>query len=219
MPLTPLMADLDALRSAFGCKDKALLRKVLDGSDLPNDDTDADEYEMEYDDDDDTDVPEELPSSQDALRHIIMGTPWVRGIGSKYGCAFLVLCQHLGEELDRTNWGMTSAEYDHVFDQVLAKLGVGADVINVTSLAEGSRNFPLPESADPPFGTMPAPNVARAAAVLAPIELAAVEAASVGARTSRGVIEPGFVTACFEELREWCQISAAAKKGLIVFHY
>jgi hypothetical protein len=63
LTLTPLMADLDAVRKAFGCKDEALLGKVLDGSDLPDDDTDADEYELEDDDDDDPDIPEELPSS------------------------------------------------------------------------------------------------------------------------------------------------------------
>ena len=57
--LTPLMADLDAVREAFGCKDDGLLAKVLDGSDLPDDDTDPDEYELEDDDDDDAEAPEE----------------------------------------------------------------------------------------------------------------------------------------------------------------
>src|SRR5688500_11859251 len=115
MPLTPLMADLDAVRKAFGCKDEALLRKVLDGSDLADDDTDPDEYEMEDDDDDNPDMPEALPSSQDALRHLIMGESWVRGIGGKYGFAFLVLCRRLGEELDRTNWSQTRAEFVQAF--------------------------------------------------------------------------------------------------------
>jgi hypothetical protein len=163
--------------------------------------------------------PEELPSSQDALRHIIMGEPWVRGIGGKYGYAFLVLCQHLGEELDRTNWGTTRAEYDHAFDLVLAKLGVKADVISVTSLAEGSRYFTLPRSADPPYGTMTAAKVARAVEPLAGVDRAALEVASQGVTTSRGIVDPEFVVACFDELLGWCQTSANAGKGLIVFHY
>ncbi|OAI57957.1 hypothetical protein AYO47_00245 [Planctomyces sp. SCGC AG-212-M04] len=219
MPLTPVMADLDAVRKAFGCKDRKLLKAVLAGSDLDDDDTDAEEYELEYDDDDDPDVPEELPSSQDALRHIIMGEPWARGIGSKYGYAFLVLCQHLGKELDRTSWGTTSAEYDQAFDLVLAKLGVKADIITVRWLSEGSRYFPLPESAEPVYGTMPTEKVAQAAAALAQVDRAALEAASQGVTISRGDVETEFVIACFDELRKWCQITAAAGNGLIVFHY
>src|SRR3712207_4647500 len=101
--LTPLMVDLDAVRKAFGSKNEALLEKVLDGSDLPDDDTDPDEYEME-EDDDEPEIPEELPSSQDALRHIIMGEPLVGGIASKYDRAFVALSQHFGVELDQTCW-------------------------------------------------------------------------------------------------------------------
>jgi hypothetical protein len=104
-------------------------------------------------------------------------------------------------------------------DLVLTKLGVEADVIRMTSLAEGSRFFPLPRSADPPFGTMPAAKVSQAAAALARVDRAALEAASKEVRTSRGVVEPEFVIACFNELRGWCQICADARKGLIVFHY
>jgi hypothetical protein len=213
------MADLDAVRSAFGCKDAALLRKVLDSSDLPDDDTDADEYELEYDDDDDPDIPDELPSSQDALGHLIMGEPWVRGIGSKYGYAFLVLCQHLGEELDRTSWGTTRAEYDNAFDLVLAKSGVAANVICVTSLAEKGTYFALPPAADPPYGTMTAAKVARAAETLAAVDRAALELASQRVMVSRGIVDPEFVVACFDELHGWCQTSANAGQGLIVFHY
>lgn len=217
LSLTPLMADLDALRKAFGCKDETLLGKVLDGSDLPADDTDADEYELEDDDDDDQDVPEELPSSQDALRHIIMGEPWVRGIASKYVLAFMALCEHFGAELDRTNWGRTRAEYIQAFDRILAKLGVKADVIRLASLIEGGGDFPFPRAIAPNCGTMTAARVARAAAALAGVDRASLEAASQGVKLSRGDVESEFVVAWFDEVRGWCQISADAGKGLIVF--
>jgi hypothetical protein len=215
--LTPLMADLDAVRQAFGCKDEALLRAVLDGSDLPDDDTDPDEYELEEDDDDNPDIPEELPSSQDALRHIVMGEPWVRGIASKYDWAFRALCEHFGVELDRTNWGRTRAEYVQAFDRILTKLGVDADVIRLASLTGGGGDFPFPRAIAPTCGSMPAAKVARAAAALAGVDRAALEAASRGVRLSRGVVEPEFVVACFDELRGWCQIGADAERGPIVF--
>ena len=215
--LTPLMADLDAVRKAFGCKDEALLGKVLDGSDLPDDDTDADEYELEEDDDDDPDIPEELPSSQDALRHIIMGEPWARGIASKYHWAFWALCQHFGVELDQTNWGRTRGEYIQAFDRILEKLGVKADVIRLASLAGGGGDFPFPPAIAPNCGAMPAAKVAQAAAALAGVDRAALEAASQGVKLSRGEVEPRFVVAWFDEVRGWCQTSADAGKALIVF--
>jgi hypothetical protein len=215
--LLPLMADLDAVRAAFGCKDEALLGKVLDGSDLPDDDTDPDEYELEGDDDDDTDVPEELPSTQDALCHIIMGEPWVRGIASKYDWAFQALCEHFGVELDHTNWGRTRGEYVQVFDRILAKLGVEADVIRLTSLMGGGGDFPFPPAIAPTFGSMTAAKVARAAAALAAVDRTALEAASQGVKLSRGDVEPKSIVAWFDEVRGWCQTSADAGKGLIVF--
>lgn len=219
MPLTAIMVDLDSVRKAFACKDEALLEKVLDGSDLEDDDTDPDEYELEDDEDDfDSDEPEELPSSQDALRHIIMGEPWARGIAGKYGYVFMVLCRQLGEELDRTNWGQTRAEFDGAFDRVLAKLGVNADVIRLGSLMQGGGDFPLPKRfRDPSFSTMTATQAARAAAALGGVDRALL--ASQGVTTSRGVVEPEFVGACFDELHGWCQTCANAGKGLIIFYY
>lgn len=220
MALTPLMIDLDAVRQAFGCKDEALLAEALKDPDLPDDDTDADEYEWEEDDEDNPDIPEELPSSQDALRHLIMGEPWARGIPGKYGFAFFVLCRRLGEELDRTHWELTRAEFVPAFDRILAKLGVKADVIKLASLTGGGGDFPLPRRfQDPTFGTMTGAEAARAAAALAGVDRAALEAAGKGVKSSIGDVEPEFVVACFDELRGWCQACADAGKGLIVFHY
>ncbi len=174
------MIDLDAVRRGIGCKDETLLGEVLDGSDLPDDDTDADEYELENDDDDDLDPPEELPSSQDAPRHIIMGEPWARGISSKYGWAFRALCEHFGVELDHTNWGRTRGEYIQSFDRILAKLGVRADVVSLASLTEASGGFPFPPSITPTFGTMTATRVTRAAAALAAVDRAVLENVTKG---------------------------------------
>jgi hypothetical protein len=146
-----------------------------------------------------------------------MGEPWARGIASKYGFAFMALCEHLGEELDRTHWGRTRAEYVEAFDRVLATLGVGPEVIRMASLTGGGGDFPFPAAIAPTFGTMTAAGGARAAAALAGVARPAVEAASRGVKVSRGGVEPEFVVACFDELRGWCRAGADAGKGLIVF--
>lgn len=77
----------------------------------------------------------------------------------------------------------------------------------------------LPRSADSPCGTLRAAKLARAAAALARADRGPLDAASKGVKISRGVVELEFVVACFDELRGWCQISAEAGKGLIVFHH
>jgi hypothetical protein len=216
------MADLDEVRNAFGCKNKKLLKQVVEAADLPDDDTDADEFEEAEDGDEDIDLDdiEELPSSQDALRHIIMGEPWARGIGSKYGYVFLALCEHLCEELERASWGETRAEYVEAFDKVLRKVGVKADVVSLSTLTGGHGDFPLPPRGDFPFiGSMTAAEVARAAAALGAVDRAALEAASKAVKISRGEVDPAFVAACFDELRGWCETCAAAGKGLIVFYH
>ena len=64
---------------------------------------------------------------------------------------------------------------------------------------------------------MTAARVAQAAAALAVVDRAALDAASQGVKFSRGDVEPEFVVAWFDEVRGWCQISADAGKGLIVF--
>jgi hypothetical protein len=220
--LIPLMADLDEVRNVFGCKNKKLLKQVLEDAALADDDTDADEFEEAEDGDEDIDVDdiEELPSSRDALRHIIMGEPWARGIGSKYGYVFLALCQHLCEELDRANWGETRAEYVEAFDKVLRKVGVKAEVVSLSKLTDGHGDFPLPPRADFPFiGSMTAAEVARAATALGAVDRAALEAASKTVKISRGEVDSTFVVECFDELRGWCETCAAARKGLIIFYH
>lgn len=216
------MVDLDNIRKAFGSKDKKLMKAILDAHDIADDDTDVDEFEEaeEGDEDLDLDELEELPSSQDALRHIIMGEPWARGIGSKYGYVFMTICEHLGERLDAPNWGETRAEYLHEFDKVLAKVGVPASVVSMQALAGETDLFPLPPRNDFPFiGTLTPAEAAAAAKALAAVDRAALEKASKKVKISRGEIEPEFVVASFDELLTWCQTCAANKKGLILFYY
>lgn len=220
--LIPLMADLDRVRKAFGCKDKKLLRAVLEEADLDDEDTDPGDFEEAEDGDEDIDIDdlEELPSSQDALKHIIMGTPWARGIGSKYGYAFLALCQHLCEELPRDNWGETRAEYVAQFDEVLRAVGIPQDTLCLKQLTNSPGDFPLPPRNDFPFvGVLTPAQVARAAAALGAVARPALETAARGVRISRGEVEPEFVLACFDELRGWCAACTAAGKGLLLFYH
>lgn len=220
--ITALMVDLDEMRKVFGSRNKKLLKAVLEGSDLADDDTDVDDFEEAEDGDEDIDIDEleELPSSQDALRHIVMGEPWARGIGSKYGYAFMALCQHLGEELDRPTWCETRAEYVEAFDKVLVRVGVPPEVVSMSALTNSGGPFPLPPRNDfPCIGAMTSQQAATAAVALAGVNREALNRASQGVRISRGTVESEFVIECFDELRQWCETCAEAKKDLILFYF
>ncbi len=110
--ITPVMVDFAEVQAALGCKDRDLFARIQKKAKLDADDTDVDDFEEaeEGDEDIDLDEIEELPSTRDALEHLIMGTPRARGIGSKYGYAFLAICSHFGKTLNHEFWGETRAE-------------------------------------------------------------------------------------------------------------
>ena len=220
--ITALMVELDELRKVFGSKNNSLLQAILDANEIDDDDTDVDEFEEAEDGDEDID-PDDLdglPSSQDALRHIILGEPWARGIGSKYGYMFLEICRHLGEQLDANSWGETRAEYVSAFDGVLRKVGITPDIVSMEALTCSPDIFPLPPRGSfPTTGSLTAAKAAKAAIALAAVDRAALTRASQKVKISRGAIKPEFVAESFEELQTWCETCAAKKKDLILFYF
>ena len=220
--LTPIMVDLDVLKKAIGCRDKKLLKKLMDATELPDDDTDVDDYEVAPGSDEDFDIDEieELPSSQDALRHIIMGEKWAKGIGSKYGYAFHEICLHFGERLESENWGETRAEFVSEFQKVLVKAGLKPEVFSFENLVFGDSDFKLPPRSDCPYISATKPSgLKKAAKALAAVDREKLEAASKRVKISRGAIDAEFVVACFDEVLGWCQTCADAGKGLVVVYF
>lgn len=220
--IVPFLIDFAEVKAAFGCKDKDLFARIQKKARLDSDDTDVDDFEEadEEDEDIDLDEIEELPSSRDALQHIIMGTPWARGIGSKYGYAFEAICKHFGNVLDREFWGETRGEYVAEFDKILSKVGVDPAMVSMSKLINDSEEFELPTRADFPFiGSMTPAECRDASAMLDKVDRAVLEKACGKLKTKRGNVEPAFVLGCFDELVGWCKTATSAGKGLVVFYY
>lgn len=233
--ISPLLVDVKEIKAVFGSKNKKLLQAIIRDQEIDDSDTDPDDFEYDdFDEDDDVEdddederedededgEEEDLPSSKDALTHIIMGQPWARGIGSKYGYVFLAICQHLGEPLNSDNWGETRAEYVIQFDKVLTKVGVPEAIISMSILTCSGGPFRLPPRTDvPTFGTLSVAKAAKTAKTLAAIDRAQLQKAASKVKTSRGIVDSEFVIACFEELQSWCETAVAQKKDLIVFYY
>lgn len=222
--IVPLLVDIKELKKVFGSKDSKLLREIVRTNEIDDEDTDPDDNEEDEQDEDDDDFGidaiDALPSSKDALSHIIMGDPWARGIGSKYGYMFLEICQHLGERLEAANWGETRAEYVMEFDKVLKKLNVPEYVISMSGVVCGGGPFPLPPRSDAPtFGVMTSAKAAKAAKALAAVDRTALQKACQKVKISRGAIDAEFVVESFEELQSWCESCVAKKKDLIAFYF
>jgi hypothetical protein len=216
------LVDMGELLKLFGCKDEQLLNDVIKKKKIDKKDTDPDDFEEaeEGDEDIDLDELEALPSSQDALKHIIMGEPWARGIGSKYGYVFLSLCSHLYTTVDTDSWGQTRAEWVETFDNVLKKLKVPQAAIRMQQVLFVPADLPLPPRYDAPtIGILTVQQAKLAAEALAAVTPEALEKASQNVKISRGEIEPEFVVASFKELQSWCAACIKHDKDLLTFYY
>ncbi|MGL6074410.1 MAG: DUF7691 family protein [Fimbriiglobus sp.] len=220
--LSVYLVDLDAVLKVFGSRDEALLKKVIQASDIADDDTDPDEFEEAEEGDSDLDLDEidELPSSQDALRHIIMGEPYARGIGSKYGYVFTNICEMLGENLAGEFWQETRAEYLTNFDSMLVKLGIPGQVFSMDGLIMPSELIPLPPRSDAPYiGVVTVDQAAKALKAFEAVDPVKLDKASETIRTRRGEVEKAFVLGCFEEAKSWLKRSTADQKALICVYF
>jgi hypothetical protein len=215
------LVEMAEVLKLFGCKNEKLLKEVIKKQKIDKDDTDPDDFEDddEFDDEDDEEM-EELPSSQDALRHIIMGEPWARGIGSKYGYVFMSLCQHLYSSVELESWGQTRAEWVEAFDKVLKKLKVPEDAVRMTNILFQAAELPLPPRQDAPtIGILTVQQAKLAAEALTDVTPEELEKASQNVKISRGAIDSEFVIAAFRELQSWCDACIKNNKDLLTFYY
>lgn len=218
----PIAIKLDELKKVRGCKDAALLAAMIDSGEVPDDDDDPDEYELLDDEEDDDDEgPESLPTSADALRHIIMGESYARGIGAKYGYVAMAICEHLGERLPNNMWGRTRGEFVEAFDRALGKLGVPKSVLRLESHFWGRRDpIELPRRNDfPSIGHLTRKECEAALAALESLTPEAVQKAGTGLKTSRGEVEASFFRDSLDEIIGWCRTCVESERDLVVFYH
>lgn len=225
----PYAVDLNAVRRVFGSKDEELLKEIIRKHNVPADDDDPDEmeYEDEFDDDEEGEDDEGdggadgvMPSSQAALRQMVMGEPYNRGCGFKYGYLFKTLCEHFGRMLDNTAWERSGGEYNSAFDTVLKKLRVPAGLLRVDSHLTVRDPVDLPQRNDfPCIGYLSRDEAAAVLQVLDGLDPATVRTAATGVRTRRGTVPPDDVIACLDEIKGWCQECVAKNLDLVTFYH
>lgn len=222
MPYTfrPFAIKLEEFKKVRGSGDEALVDAVATSDDVPDDDDDPDDYEV-LDDDEEEEESESLPTSREALRHIVMGEPYARGIGFKYAYMALEICAHLGEKLPNDLWGQTRAEFVEAFDRFLNKLGVPKSVLRLETHF-WSRPDPIelpPRSDFPSIGHLTLKECRATLDALSALAPEAINKAGTGLKTSRGAIDPVFFKDCLEEIKGWCAACVESGRDLVVFYH
>ena len=172
----------------------------------------------EGDDDDESDeeqdqAPNANPraSTQDTLRHMIMGEEYDQRVGFKYGYALEAICAHFGEHLDDEEWwapgSIQAWKWLKRIDSELGAAGVSEKTFRVKDHLMGRGTpIPIPDIDDfPSIAYMTLSEIKQAHKELASANVDAIGDESI--RTSLG------------QVQQWFQACIDSKRDLVCFYY
>jgi hypothetical protein len=144
---------------------------------------------------------------EDAMRHLVMGEPFVEGYGYKYAYAFEFLCLNVGDHLTNEHWIGLRWEWVEQVDANLKDAGVDPAVLSVGGRLLGrGAPVPLPPVDDcPMIGYLLRGEIAPALAALSAVRAAWVPDHEVNESVG--------------EVRSWLVRCRQLSRDLVCFYY
>jgi AcrR family transcriptional regulator len=196
--LTPIAVDLARITAALGSKDQSLFDTLVEryGDDFAQIDA------LRDDGDDDDDEPP-VPSTHDALRHLIFAHPYHPAAGFKYAYALEYILKYFGDHLSNDHWFSMRSEWAETVDTALAAAGVPEQTFRVgPHLMYRGSPVPIPDPDDFPFvGYLRTPEIPAALTVLRTATLPDPEVAQAVA-----------------EIRTWLETCVTTHRDLVCYY-
>lgn len=196
--LTPYAVDLGKIKALVGSKNDRRLKQLIKRLGKGAEDNGG--YGITW---------------AEALRHLVLGEPYDKNSGSKYGNTLEFLCMQFGEELlsnDNFCDVRGALGWFKELDEQLEEAGVSTKLLSISKLAERGSPIPIPAYNDfPGIGYLTAKEVGPALDALLGAKFD-----DIGDEADED--EELWLPEEFEEVRSWLETCVESKRDLVCFY-